>query len=96
MTNANPLTTKCSICDKDDNLMRCARYRVTYYCRREHQSSHFASHKSACGAVANKRTKYEDKMRNFATSLEMISSSLPGPSRLPLATSGACWERVTT
>lgn len=67
MASSNTLIQKCSVCPSTDNLMRCSRCQVVFYCSREHQTSHFPSHKSACSAVSKKRTKLETEYEKLRT-----------------------------
>lgn len=58
---------RCGFCDKTGKLLRCSRCKVMHYCNKKHQSSHRASHKSACNNV-HKQTGVveveEQKIRN--------------------------------
>lgn len=49
------LSNACPICSSMSNLQRCSRCKVIHYCSREHQSSHFPTHKSACNDVRKAR-----------------------------------------
>lgn len=47
--------------------MRCARCKVKFYCSRDHQTADFPAHKSACSAVAKKRTALENAEQKART-----------------------------
>lgn len=43
--------SSCAVCNKGPNgLLRCGRCKSTYYCSKEHQQEHWASHKGSCSA----------------------------------------------
>lgn len=61
------LTSCCGFCSKTENLLRCSRCKVMFYCNGEHQAAHREAHKSACNMVAKRRTRLnaeEDALRS--------------------------------
>lgn len=49
-------TSGCEYCAVEtEDLLRCARCKVTLYCSREHQLAHWPSHKVACNKIKNHR-----------------------------------------
>eukprot|EP01031_Cornospumella_fuschlensis_P038956 gene38956-47388_t len=49
-------TGACAVCAVQCTN-RCAKCKVTYYCSREHQVSHWPEHKVPCKAISNPSSK---------------------------------------
>jgi hypothetical protein len=69
-TSTTLLAPRCGICNNAENLLRCSRCKVMFYCNREHQAAHRAAHKSACNVIA--------KMRDIVDAEEQRLRSHPG------------------
>jgi WD40 repeat protein len=55
--------SKCTICEKTENLQRCARCKQCWYCCRDHQREHWPTHKLTCGQPAKKPENRSDEAK---------------------------------
>ncbi|KAJ5816652.1 hypothetical protein N7447_008885 [Penicillium robsamsonii] len=55
------LPSGCSVCGKEDGVLRCSGCKVMMYCDVEHQTAHRQAHKSACSAIRRCRFAMEKK-----------------------------------
>ena len=56
----------CDVCEREDNLLRCAGCQVVSYCGRDHQTLAWPAHKGRCSAVRKARIRTdreEQKLR---------------------------------
>lgn len=61
------LSNACPVCSSSSNLLRCSRCKVISYCCRDHQASHFRTHKAACSNIHRARenaNKAENDLRH--------------------------------
>ena len=45
---------KCAVCGSTGKVLKCGRCKSIYYCSREHQASHWSSHKITCSPPSSK------------------------------------------
>jgi len=67
-----PPTSSCQVCGPraPESLFKCSRYQCVLYCGREHQSAHFAEHKSLCKRVLKIRNLMETEASKVRNSIE--------------------------
>ncbi|KAI9933021.1 hypothetical protein ASPWEDRAFT_22769 [Aspergillus wentii DTO 134E9] len=66
-TGGHGLAPHCGICDKTENLLRCARCKVMLYCSQDHQVTDYPAHKYACSNIGRKKKALdteEETLRN--------------------------------
>lgn len=85
----------CAVCDRNDNLLRCARCKLVYYCSKKHQKKDWRTHKQTCKDNQPLQEKYESNTTTVAES-EATATHLPveGSSEAEILSSGA--ELLTT
>jgi len=49
------MVRKCAVCSSCDHLLRCSRCKSVFYCSKEHQMEHWATHKTECITLLKKR-----------------------------------------
>ncbi|XP_016096744.1 egl nine homolog 1 isoform X4 [Sinocyclocheilus grahami] len=89
----------CELCGKMENLLKCGRCRISFYCSKEHQKQHWKKHKLTCREADKSKTvpqtphqleKTTDPDRkdliNRTESLETDRSTKPKPQTQKLAT----------
>lgn len=48
--------TSCLVCNKKDDLSRCAACKVVFYCSRDHQAANRPIHEWSCTAIEKTQT----------------------------------------
>ncbi|XP_052428746.1 egl nine homolog 1 isoform X3 [Carassius gibelio] len=87
----------CELCGKMENLLKCGRCRISFYCSKEHQKQHWKKHKLTCREADKSKTvpqtphqqdKTDPDLINRTESSETVSSSTtkPKPQSHKLAT----------
>ena len=77
---------KCAVCDKGEKLSKCARCQKVFYCGREHQIEHWATHKRECNKqqentqngkkIEQKPKKNEEEEYIDQNAVEQISQTI--------------------
>lgn len=72
----------CVVCDSKENLNRCAACKTVQYCGREHQASHWTTHKPLCIKIKksfNKFKQEETKLRDHPGDFMTPENPLQNP-----------------
>jgi hypothetical protein len=54
-----PIEIKCEVCSKEAGLQLCTGCKIVNYCSKDHQTSHWNSHKKVCKDIRSGRSKLE-------------------------------------
>lgn len=71
---AGAATNKCAICGISENLLRCARCKITFYCSKDHQKQDWKKHKITC-LKSQKVDSVEKKYGHIVSN--QISTTIP-------------------
>ncbi|KAJ8944949.1 hypothetical protein NQ318_013097 [Aromia moschata] len=67
-------TNTCSLCGISENLLRCSRCKVTFYCSKDHQKQDWKKHKVVCTKFEN-RNSVEKKYGHIVNN--QVSTVIP-------------------
>lgn len=74
-----PKPLKCAVCDKPEDLMRCARCKQVWYCSRDHQRNDWPSHKLTCGQSEVKNPAKKEDEETLDSEKEEATVKKPQP-----------------
>ncbi|KAK9880443.1 hypothetical protein WA026_011689 [Henosepilachna vigintioctopunctata] len=86
----------CAICGYSDNLLRCSRCKLIFYCSKDHQKKHWKKHKVDCETSTEKSDKGKETSENKDSPYIRTTTKTPNTSPKTLVASSPLLSTPTT